>query len=69
MLPKKFMGEILYLWPQFLGALVCFHLDVDIEPKGDDVLVIHVDTNVIASISEWSSSWIDTQGMKFGCAC
>jgi hypothetical protein len=31
---------------------VCFHHDVDIEPKGDDVLDIHVDKNVIAFTSE-----------------
>jgi hypothetical protein len=63
---KNLIAKILYLWPQILGGLVCFHLDVDIEPKGDDVLVIHVDTHVIASISEWSSNWIDTQRMKLG---
>jgi hypothetical protein len=60
MLPKKLIAERLYLWPQFLGGLVWFHLDVDIKPKGDDVLDIHVDTNVTTSTSEWSSSWIDT---------
>jgi hypothetical protein len=40
---------------------------VDIEPKGDDVLDIHVDTNVIASTSE-RSSWIHTKGTKLGYA-
>jgi len=68
MLPKNLIVERLYLWPQFLGGLLCFHLDVDIEPKGDGVLDIHVDTKVIASTSEWSYSWIDTQGTKLGCA-